>query len=123
MLARIQVMHTTRGYLSRETWRVSIRAVPKNYLIYQGNPDDGPLLELLGGLITAGHGHEIDGLVYLRLLPRYCHRPLALTQICLLSMEWSTELLPFHHPLNLAITQGIARVPAHVPSDNLGFSH
>jgi hypothetical protein len=42
MLARIRVMRTTRGHLSRETWRVSIRAVPKNYLIYQGNPDDGP---------------------------------------------------------------------------------
>ena len=62
MLARIRVMHTARGHLSRETWRVSIRAVPKNYLIYQGNPDDGLLLELLGGLITAGPGHEIDGL-------------------------------------------------------------
>jgi hypothetical protein len=42
MLAKIRVMHTTRGHLSRETQRVSIRAVPKNYLIYQGNPDKDP---------------------------------------------------------------------------------
>lgn len=36
-------------------------------------------------------------------------------------MEWSIEP-PFHHLLDLAITQGIAHVPAHVPSDNVGLS-
>jgi hypothetical protein len=59
MLARIRVMRTTRGHLSRETQGVSIRAVPKNSLIYQGNPDNDPCRDY-GGAMGSVFKEDVD---------------------------------------------------------------